>query len=95
MDRTFTGIKKLVLPILKRHGIRKASIFGSVARGDSNKKSDLDLLVEFKETPSLLEIGSLYNDLKGELGVRPDIVTYASINKRLRPFIMKDKIDIL
>lgn len=89
------GIKEKILPTLKNYGIIKASIFGSFARGDATRKSDVDILVEFKETPSLFRIGGLYADLEEKLGRRPDIVMYDSINKKLRPHIMRDKIDIL
>ena len=95
MKLTVGAVKKKILPILKTHGVVKAAIFGSVARGEARKKSDVDILVEFKETPSLFDIGGLYADLEEKLGRRPDIVMYGSVNRRLRPYVMKDKIDIL
>jgi hypothetical protein len=93
--KTVLKIKKEILPILKKHGVIKAAIFGSTARGDAKRSSDIDILVEFKETPSLFAIGGLYADLKDRLKKRPDIVMYSSIDRRLKPFIMRDKIDIL
>ncbi len=93
--RTASEVKRIILPILKEHGVVKAAIFGSTARGDAGMKSDVDILVKFRETPSLFDIGGLYADLKEKLGQRPDIVTYGSVNSKLRPFILKDKIDIL
>jgi len=42
-------IKIKSVPILKRHGIRKAAIFGSYVRGEETKDSDIDILVEFRE----------------------------------------------
>jgi predicted nucleotidyltransferase len=88
-------LKGKMLPILKDHGVVKAAIFGSVARGEAKADSDIDILVEFKETPSLFGLGGLYAELRRILGRRPDIVTYNSINSRIRQNIMRDKVDIL
>lgn len=88
-------IKKEIVPILKKHGVVKAAIFGSTARGEAKTNSDIDILVEFRKSPSLFDIGALYADLKDRLKKRPDIVMYGSIDGRLKPFIMRDKIDIL
>ena len=49
-------IKKVILSHLKDYSILKVGIFGSFARGDNKKGSDLDILVEFKESPSLLTL---------------------------------------
>lgn len=95
MDKKILEIKREILPVLKKHGVIKASIFGSFSRGEARKGSDVDILVEFKSTPSLFGLGGLYNELEGRLGRKVDIVTYGSISKRLRPFIIGDKVDIL
>ncbi len=47
---TLNEIKKKVLPILKRHDVVQAAVFGSVARGEAPEKSDLDLLVTLPDT---------------------------------------------
>lgn len=44
----FLKMLSLIVSILKRNGVKKASLFGSFARGDMHKKSDVDLLVELK-----------------------------------------------
>ena len=88
-------IKKDILPILKRHKIRRAAIFGSFARGEARKRSDVDILVEFKKTPTLFDIGGLYADLQEKLHRKVDIVTYNSIDPRLKESILSSKIDIL
>ncbi|MCL4381999.1 nucleotidyltransferase family protein [Candidatus Marsarchaeota archaeon] len=95
MKLTVSAIKRKILPILKEHGVVKAAIFGSVARGDAKANSDIDILIEFKGRKTLFDLGGLYADLEEKLGRRPDLVTYNSINNKLRQYIMKDKIDIL
>lgn len=43
------SIKKKIVPILKKHGVVRAGIFGSYARGEQNKNSDVDILIEVKK----------------------------------------------
>ena len=89
-------IKNIILSHLKEFNPIKVGIFGSYARGDNNKDSDIDILVEFKEVPSLLTLIKLENDLTGILGVKVDLVTIGALkNKRIKKSIKKDLINIL
>ena len=49
-------LKNIIIPILKKNGVVRAGIFGSYARGEQNKNSDVDVLVKFKGDISLLKI---------------------------------------
>jgi uncharacterized protein len=89
-------IKNIILSHLKEYKPLKVGIFGSFARGDNKKGSDLDLLVEFKVSPSLLTIIKLENDLSEILGIKVDLVTTGALkNKRIKKSIKKDLINIL
>ena len=89
-------IKNIILSYLKGFDPIKVGIFGSFARGDNNKASDIDILVEFKEAPSLLTLIKLENDLTDILGVKVDLVTTGALkNKRIKKSIKKDLINIL
>ena len=55
-------IRKLV-EILKRYGAKKIEIFGSYAMGEAKKVSDLDVIVEFKERKSLLDLVGIEQEL--------------------------------
>ena len=89
-------IKNIILSHLKGFNPIKVGIFGSFARGDNNKGSDIDILVEFKESPSLLTLIKLENDLSEILGVKVDLVTTGALkNKRIKKSIKKDLINIL
>lgn len=57
MRPDITKIKRGINPILREHGVVKAAIFGSYARGEAKKRSDVDILVKFKDTPSLFSLG--------------------------------------
>jgi len=81
---------------MKKFDPQKVGIFGSFARGDNKKGSDLDILVEFKNTPSLLALIKLENDLSEILGTKVDLITTGSLkNKRIKKSIKKDLISIL
>lgn len=88
-------IKRKITPILKRQGITKAALFGSVARGEATKTSDIDLLIEFKGRKSLFELVGLELELQDLLGKKVDVVTYRSLHSRLKPYILRDLIRIL
>jgi len=89
-------IKNIILSHLKGFDPIKVGIFGSFARGDNKKGSDIDILVEFKEAPSLLTLIKLENDLSEILGIKVDLVTTGSLkNKRIKKSIQNDLIKIM
>ena len=89
-------IKNIILSHLKEFDPIKVGIFGSYARGDNKKDSDIDILVKFKESPSLLTLIKLENNLSEILGVKVDLVTTGALkNKRIKKSIKKDLINIM
>jgi hypothetical protein len=81
---------------LKNFNPSKVGIFGSFARGENKKGSDIDILIEFKNPPSLLELIRIENELSELLGCKVDLVTTGSLkNKRIKNSIKKDLISIL
>jgi predicted nucleotidyltransferase len=89
-------IKNIILSHLKEFNPVNVGIFGSFARGDNRKDSDIDILVKFKEPPSLLTLIKLENDLSEIIGTKVDIVTTGALrNKRIKKSIKKDLINIL
>jgi predicted nucleotidyltransferase len=84
------------LSYLKGFDPIKVGIFGSFARGENKKGSDIDILVEFKEAPSLLTLIKLENDISEIIGIKVDLVTTGALkNKRIKKSIKKDLINIL
>jgi hypothetical protein len=74
------------MPELKdRYKVTSLGLFGSYVRQAQRKKSDLDLLVEFQEPPSLLTFLRLEHDLSDLLGVKVDLV----MKDALRPTIAR------
>ena len=85
------NVKNKILPILKRRGITKAGIFGSFARGDTKKTSDIDLLVKFKREKSLMDLVRLKFELEEKLKKEIDLLTYDSLHPLLRNIILKEE----
>lgn len=93
---SFANIKKRSLPILKRHAVKHAAIFGSFARGNAKSSSDVDFLIEYKgKNKSLFDLVNLKSELEDTLGRKVDIVTYNSIYWRLRERIIAEQVVIL
>ena len=81
-------IQEKINPILLRHGIKRASVFGSVARGDDRPDSDVDVLVELGERPmGMFAYMGLIEEMEETLGRKVDLVTKDSANKFLKPYI--------
>ena len=88
-------IKKKIIPILKEQKVTKAGIFGSYARGEQKKKSDIDILAKLPESWSLLEVAHLKSLIEMALKRKVDLVEYEKIRKELRKYILNDEIQII
>lgn len=68
-------------PVFQKHGIRRAGLFGSFARGEQNEHSDLDFIVEFSGKANLFVLGELKDDLETAFGMPCDVLTYTSVEQ--------------
>ncbi len=78
---------------LKRYGVKRIGLFGSFARGEENKNSDVDIIVEFEKGEKNFDnfINTVFL-LEKILGREVDVLTPESINKHLKPYIVKEAI---
>ena len=88
---TISDISQKIIPILKKHDVSKAALFGSVARGEATQKSDVDILIKFSKRKTLLDLVDLEYILGDVLGKKVDLVTYNSINPLVKEYIMRDE----
>lgn len=79
-----------VVAIADHYGARNVRLFGSVARGDADAESDIDLLVDLEPGRSLFDLGGLQMDLQELLGCRVDVVTEAGLRPRLRERVLRE-----
>ena len=76
-------LKQSMPEIKERFKVKSLGIFGSYVRGDVKRSSDVDILVEFHQAPSLLEFIRMEDDLSSKLGIKVDLV----MKKSLKPHI--------
>jgi predicted nucleotidyltransferase len=81
---------KKIVSILIRYRVKKIAIFGSYARGEAKPESDIDILVEFSERKSLLDLVGIEQELTEALGVKADLLTEKSISPYLIDRIKKE-----
>ena len=87
-------VKEKVTPILIKHKIRKAGVFGSVAKNKDRKDSDVDLLIELGDDISLLEFIGIKLELEEALKKKVDLVEYKAIKPLLKDIILKEEVRI-
>ena len=83
-----------ILKIAAKHGAYNVRIFGSVARGEADKESDVDILVELGPDRSLLDLGGFLTDLEDLLGRRVDVVTEKGLRTRLRERVLQEAVPL-
>jgi hypothetical protein len=88
-------IKGKILPILKKYGVTRAGIFGSVVRGEARKDSDIDILVEIESRMSLIDFAGLKLELEEALGRKVDLGEYSVIKPIIKEQILKEEVSIL
>ncbi len=87
-----------VKTVLKQHGavlrdkykVKAMGIFGSFVRGEQREESDLDLLVEFEETISLLDLAGLEIYLTELLGIKVDVIPKEDVRPELKDEIFAE-----
>ena len=94
VSNTLKNKRDEILTIAKKYGAKNIRIFGSMARGEENLQSDLDIIVEMEKGSSLLDIIAIKQDIEELLGLNVDIVTEASISPYIREMVLKEAVNL-
>jgi len=86
--------RKAILALAERYGVYDVRVFGSVARGESGEKSDLDLLVKVRPGRSLFDLGGFLMDVQDLLGCKVDVLTDAGLKPRLRERVLREAVAV-
>ena len=79
-----------ILALAAKYGAFNVRVFGSVARGQADSKSDVDFLVDLEEGRSLFDLGGLLMDLQKLLGRNVDVVTEAGLHWYIKDKVIKE-----
>lgn len=83
-----------ILRVAAQYGARNVRVFGSVARGEADDRSDIDLLVDMEPGRSLLDLGGLQYELERLFGRPVDVVTERGLKARIRDRILREAIPV-
>lgn len=95
MNDKANEIRKRATGVLTKYEVKRAALFGSIARGEDTEESDIDMLVEFKGRKSLLDLSGLQLELQEILKRKVDIITYDSLHPLLKGRILSEQEVIL
>ena len=84
-------IDTIIINYLEPYQPQRIGIFGSYARHEQTKESDIDILVKFKDTISLFDLARMHRELSNLLGIKVDLVTEGALkNEKLKKYIYQD-----
>jgi hypothetical protein len=94
LEELLKARREEILRICDKYGARNVRVFGSVARGEADEESDIDLVVEFEPGRSLLDHAGLWLELQELLGVKVDVVSSRGIKARIRERVLREAIPL-
>jgi len=83
-----------ILRVCAKFGAHNVRVFGSVARGESDEQSDIDLIVQFEPGRSLLDHAGLWLELQRLLGTKVDVVSDRGIKPRIREHVLREDVPL-
>ena len=94
IDEILKQKREEILRIAAKHGARNIRVFGSVARGEADEKSDVDFLVEMEAHNSLLDVVALIQDLEDFLGLPVHIVEAEAVHWYIRDRVLNEAVQL-
>ncbi|RQW80435.1 MAG: DNA polymerase III subunit beta [Methanothrix sp.] len=94
LDEILQILKQNMPEITDRYKVLSLGVFGSYVRGEAKKSSDLDILVEFYQAPSLLKLIRMEDDLSERLGLKFDLVMKKALKPRIGQQILSEVVPV-
>lgn len=94
MNKILEMLHQQIPSLTERYGVETLEVFGSYVRDEQRKDSDLDILVTFREAPSLLTYISIENQLSDLLGVKVDLVMKDSLKPNIGRRILQEAVPV-
>lgn len=94
LERFRTKLREMLPSLAERYHVETLGLFGSYLHGTQKPESDLDVLVTFAKTPSLLELIELEHHLSDALGVKVDLALRGSLKPRIGRRILREVVPV-
>ena len=86
------SLREKILPIVRKYGVERVILFGSMARGDADQTSDYDFLISKGSLRSLIQYMSFVSELESVLQCHVDVITDTSSDERIIQTAMQEGI---
>lgn len=94
--KTLDDLKQILSqskPLLQeQYRVTKLGIFGSYARGEQTTVSDVDILIDYEQAPTLFQLVELRDYLSERVGLKVDLVTKNGLKPRIQERILSEVI---
>ncbi len=94
LEKILEVLRQQIPMLVERYGVETLEVFGSYVRSEQKKDSDLDVLVTFKEDPSLLTYIAIENYLSDLLDIKVDLVMKDSLKPKTGQQILREAIPV-
>lgn len=94
LDEALATLRACLPELRERWRVRSLAVFGSYVRGEQRRGSDLDVLVEFDEAPSLFQYVDLQDYLGEALGVKVDLVMKSALRPGIGERIQREAVPV-
>ena len=94
LNRLVQEKREDILQVAARRGATNVRIFGSVARGEDDERSDIDFLVDMEPGRSIFDLGGLLMELQDLLGHQVDVVTERGLRARIKEEVLREAVPL-
>jgi predicted nucleotidyltransferase len=78
----------------EQYRVTRLGIFGSYARGEQTPESDLDILIDYEQAPTLFQLVELRDYLSKQVGLKVDLVTKNGLKPRMQARVLSEVVDV-